>query len=853
MRARLKDLRQLITLILGRLQLGLGRILEVILRVWRRLNAVEIPLSPLQWILLFYIIFGFAYTAATPVFEANDELWHFGYLQFIRETGELPIQVFDGSDTVYAQHGSQPPLYYVLMALLTAPIDIHDADNYRMLNPHVTANQPDSFGNKNLVLRDNSVDFWRGTGLVVLIVRLGGLALGAGTIVLVFKVGEFVAPQRPTVAFVAAAITGLNPMFIFVSASINNDALAMILNGALVLTMLRCLRDGFSLRYSLLIALLFALTSITKLTSLVLLPILLGIGIFVYFRSRDLRGFLVYFGVMIFFWLILAGWWYLRNLYRYDEPFGMMTMANIAGPRGITFSIVDLLTEFQQFRMSFWGTFGALNIQLSAIFYLLLDLMTFFGLVGCVFLVLQLLAISDFAYARYELTHVMALLITFAFLWIGVLYWSTQTRTSDGRILFPLIAVISPILAVGFVETVWWIVFSLRPPNLDFVRAGDAVPRDLLDETMVWQLRILGIVAILAPITVIAGQYAAPEPVVELPKNARPVYAEFGDVALVAYERLDRRYSPGDKVRVKLYWRVMEQSEADNSIFLRLVDDKRQEIGHYLTFPGAGTLRTSAWQTGAIYPDEYLISIHASASGRYPFDLMVEWENLQQDHGIRATNAEGDKIGPVLLNIGAVVSTRLLDTTVGYVELPAEQQPNFDESIRLLRFALDSDLNELVLVWKTESLPDDSYSVFVHMLDDNGSIVAQADSSPRLPTKYWRWGETYSTHHRLPEALPLQEHKVLVGWYLNDGLTYPKTEYRHKVEQEEGEEEIFLDSYAIPWDILQEQTRLTEEASIVSEDEATPAALNQLDGTPSVVDTQEPGDAGGAFDDGVDA
>ena len=58
MRARLKGLRQLIALILGRLQLGLGRILEVILRVWHRLNAVEIPLSPLQWILLFYIIFG---------------------------------------------------------------------------------------------------------------------------------------------------------------------------------------------------------------------------------------------------------------------------------------------------------------------------------------------------------------------------------------------------------------------------------------------------------------------------------------------------------------------------------------------------------------------------------------------------------------------------------------------------------------------------------------------------------------------------------------------------------------------------------------------------------------------------
>ena len=177
--------------------------------------------------------------------------------------------------------------------------------------------------------------------------------------------------------------------------------------------------------------------------------------------------------------------------------------------------------------MSFWGLFGALNIQLASVFYLLLDLMTILSVIGCVFLGLQLLAISDFAYARYELAHLLTLASALLLLWLGVLYLSTLTRVAEGRMLFPLIAVISPLLAVGFVEIVWWIVFSLRPPNLEFVRAGDAVPKELLHSTMLWQLRFLAIVAVFVPFTVIASQYNTPQPVETPPDRAQPLYAEF--------------------------------------------------------------------------------------------------------------------------------------------------------------------------------------------------------------------------------------------------------------------------------------------------------------------------------------
>ena len=840
MQARISGLTQTLRELKAHALRGLARALLAARKIWRRVDAIDIPLSPLQWVLLFYFVFGALYLGATPVFEANDEIWHFGFVQHLREHGSLPIQQFDGEDTRYQQHGSQPPLYYALMALVTSPIEINDADQYRLLNPHVNALQPESFGNKNLVIHDETLSIFRGAGLAVLVIRALGLAMGAATVLLVFKVGELIAPQRPTVAFVAAALTGLNPMYIFVSASVNNDSLAMLLNGALVWLLLRSLRDGFRLRYSIVIALLFALSCLTKLTAFALLPLFVGAAYFAQRRTKDRRGALIFFSVVVILWMLVAGWWFVRSVQTYGEPFGIITMANIAGPRGITFNLVDVFADFQQFRMSFWGLFGALNIQVTSIFYVLLDVMTLLSFIGFIFLILQLLAISDFAYARYELAHLLTLASAFAFAVLGILYWSTLTRVLEGRMLFPLIAVVIPLLAVGLVEIVWWIVFSLRPPNLEFVRAGDAVPVELLHDSMVWQLRVLGAVALLAPLTVIAGQYAAPQPVLEVPEKALPIYAEFGDVSLVAYERVDRRYNPGDRVHLTLYWRVTAQSPTDNSVLLRLVDDNQQEIGRYATFPGAGSLRTSRWQAGAIYPDEYVIRISDKAYGRYPFDLKVEWGDLANEASIPAIDSGGRMIEPVLLDIGAVVAARSQAVSAAANEIPAETQPKFDDSILLESFQLNLKLNEITLNWKTESTPSENYTVFAHMLDDNDNIIAQADAPPRLPTEYWRWGESYRTYHRFPSEFSMIDYRVSVGLYINDGLSYPRAEYQvtvnaSEVDADEAEEplagaepegdsdlldeqeldseteqvEVFRDTFLIPWDIASEVLALT--------------------------------------------
>ena len=825
------------------------RALSLVGSAWRWLDSLDIPLSPLQWVLCFYLAFGAIYLLATPVMEASDEIWHFGYVQHLRETGELPVQDLLQRDTLYRQHGSQPPLYYWAIAALTAPLNLDDAAQLRQLNPHALVDKPGAYGNKNLVAHADDSPQFAGASLALLIARGVGLALGAVTIAFVYRIGELIAPQRPTVAFVAAAITGFNPMFIFVSASVNNDSLAMCLNGALMVLLLRTLRNGFAWRASFTIALLFALACLTKVTSLLLLPVIVVVALLVLRKTGDRRGLLTLLGALAICWLLICGWWLARNWQLYGEPLGILTQATLAGSRGMYFDLADLFAEYQQFRMSFWGLFGAANIQLANIFYVLLDLMTLLSFGGFLFLILQLLAISDFAYARYELAHLLTLALALAILTAGVVYLSALTPVTQGRLLFPLIAVISPVLAVGLVEAVWWLVFSLRPPNLDFVRAGDAVPKELLNSAMLWQLRALAAVAFLAPLTVIAGQYSAPAPIAELPPRARPVYAEFGDATLIAYERVDRRYSAGDQVGFTLYWQVREQSPSDHSLLLRLVDDRGHTIGSYATYPGAGSLRTSSWRAGAIYPDEYLIAISGAAYGRYPFDLHVAWTEGGSDASIRARDEGGQPIDPVLLDIGAVVSQRQQQSAPVFNDIPLDSQPVFDDAMRLEGFQLDFERNEIGLHWKADSAPGDNYTIFAHLLDAAGEILTQADAPPRLPTRYWRWGETFTTFHQFPAAPNMLQHTVVVGLYLADEPGYPKAEYVAMPAVDETAQaelddlptpeddlasddyaleeaaEVMLDAYAIDW------AEATEVLALTPTPEPTPEASQ--DGEPS--------------------
>src|SRR5262249_21656043 len=155
-------------------------------------------------------------------------------------------------------------------------------------NPHAKAGVPGASDNKNLVLHDSPHPPLEKTALAVFVARLFSIALGTITVYAVYASARLIASEN--VALLAAGLTAFNPMFLFITASVNNDNLVMALNSVIIWQMLVMLRDGFNMRRSLLLAILIALTSLSKLSGLVLIPVVILAALWLVSRQRNWRG-----------------------------------------------------------------------------------------------------------------------------------------------------------------------------------------------------------------------------------------------------------------------------------------------------------------------------------------------------------------------------------------------------------------------------------------------------------------------------------------------------------------------------------------------------------------------------------
>ena len=76
---------------------------------------------------------------------------------------------------------------------------------------------------------------------------------------------------------------------------------------------------------------------------------------------------------------------------------------------------------------------------------------------------------------------------------------------------------------------------------------------------------------------------------------------------------------------------------------------------------------------------------------------------------------------------------------------------------------------EITLVWQTLSVPEQSYTAFVHMLDESGVIVTQSDAPPAggYTTDRWIAGEVVSDTHplTLPANLRPGRYRLVAGLY----------------------------------------------------------------------------------------
>jgi hypothetical protein len=713
-------------------------------------------------VLILFVVLGIIYSLATPVFEASDEWWHYPVVKHIADGKGLPVQN-PAVPTYWHQEGSQPPLYYLLAAGLTSWIDTSDLAEVRQPNPHAVVGLPLVVGNKNMVVNADREHWpWRGTTLAVYLIRLWSVMLGAITVWLTWHVARCLWHGADQVALLAAMLTAFNPMFLFISASVNNDSLAALLAAAVVLVLLRALYRGQSGWDGLWLGVLLGLGALTKLSVLVL-ALLVAVALsWDAWRRRVWRTWL-FNGVLIIACMsLIAGWWYWRNWTLYGDPTGLNRMLDIAGRRDDPMTLHGLWAEFQGFRISYWGLFGGVNILMDRWIYSALDALMLTGGLG---VVVSGALTSKLVNQRITKSNHRSLLPTSLFLlvvWVGLAFaslirWTWQTHASQGRLMFVAIAGISTLLATGL--------GTLTPARWRSVMVG-VVGGGLL------------LLAAISPFRYIMPAYAR-SPLLsqeELPADLHRLDWVFENKMKLLGYRLGRSaVHAAENLPVEVYWQALEPMSVNYSTFVHLHGRERAVIGALDTYPGLGLWPTTALSPGDIVADTYSVPVEARAEEHAPARLRVAVGLYRYDQPGR----------PVLPGVDAAGQS-LSDVFVGEVKLVPWQwptpQPARPLSVRfgdgIILTGADSTCTpqpvpcDLTFYWTVTRSPSADYQVFIQLWRDMQQ-VAGFDGPPvggDYPSSWWADGEVIVDQHTItmPADLPPGDYRWRVGLYRLD-------------------------------------------------------------------------------------
>lgn len=730
-------------------------------------------------ILLGYVLVSVTYALATPPLESSDEYKHYPVVQHIQTTFRLPVLDPD-EPGLWLQEAVQPPLYYVLMAGLTFWIDTSDLPDLHQVNPHAFVGNPNQVANKNLIIhRPTDEQFpWQGSVLAVYVIRLATILLGMGTIVVTARLGALL--HGPDIGLLAAALTAFNPMFLFVHAAVNNDALSILLGSLGLYLLVNLWRDSPDprrewSRYVILGAVL-GLGIVTKL-SLAGLLALAGLALaWLSWRRREWRHLVFGGSLILAMAMLLVLPWIIRNWQLYENPTALNVFIEVQATRDGPITWQGWVGEFGTFYRSYWGLFGGVNIAMPEFLYSIYNLLALAGVIGFAVWIFRgdrerlqpenHQTEENLNQGRWHSAKALLvddgwwLLIAWSMLIFAMLLrWNINAPSFQGRLVFSAIGAVNIILASG-------LLFWVRPSG----RRQLAIALALL----------AFVTAAVLPWTTIRPAYQVPASLNDVPNQALfgPISfgSEDGEIQLVGVQvEADQSVSPGgDPIEVTLYWQATGPIEDNLLSAVNILGRNNESIGHVNRYPASGMVPTSLWQPGQIWRDEYLLFPSAEAEAPTRLKIRAAIFDSASDRDVSAYGPDGTAID--LLVVG---EARL---AAGQLQVPSPGNPlsvTFSDGITLQGIDLKPETAEpgdqisLTLYWRSDKKPSQDYTVFVHLLDDTGRQIVGADSPPVLgdyPTSLWREDDQVLDKHilNLPADLPPGPYIIAIGLYTPD-------------------------------------------------------------------------------------
>lgn len=714
---------------------------------WHRLRLAAL--------LMLYTLLAGWYSVRTPVGEGVDEGAHFAYVQYIAEQRRLPVLTTEGLLPVAMAH--HPPLYYLLGAPVVALFDTSDAPDALRPNPHFVWRENDGRDGWNVVLHYGQGAFpWRGTVAAIHALRTLSVMLGALTVAACYATARLLLPRKPWAPLGAAALVALNPSFLYTSSTVHHDPLIICLVSLGILHALYISHREPRRADPIVAGLLVGAATLAKLTGLILLPMyLLALAL----RLRGARGWRVVAGETVILGVgvgIIAGWWFLRNQILYGDILGWQMFRQI-----FSFNFRQTSYSWGLFRhellaqlgRTFWGAFGFMHITFP-------EFARFFwwavALAG-VGLIISLLDVATGRVRRAVLAPWLIPLSALALVLGAVVRFSVEsTGAGHVRYVFPAASAFAPLLIVGLNRLAAW-------------RAQRVISLALVAGLCAY--------AVWLPMVHVWPRYAPPREVSqEELAGARPLALDFeGGIRLVAYTVHPPVATPGSWLTLTLYWQATGEPEdrSDPYAHVALVSDDGERLDARSFWPDAST-SPIVWLPGQTIASRVpLYSPARERAGNVAVELgLVDGRDGMPLAALDPTSQlplVGSPKVATLVAPGALVA-------VSSDAIPHPRAERIGQTIGLAGYdlapwSLSPGGTLVVLVyWEVHAKPPADWTVFVHLVNEQGAVIAQFDGPPgggQSPTSTWERGELWMDSYPviLPEDLVSGSYRLLLGMY----------------------------------------------------------------------------------------
>lgn len=255
----------------------------------------------------------------------------------------------------------------------------------------------------------------------------------------------------------------------------------------------------------------------------------------------------------------------------------------------------------------------------------------------------------------------------------------------------------------------------------------------------------------------------------EIP-NATDTAARFGDHAdLIAYKLSDTRAVPGQTIDLTLVWRVLKRTADNDVIFIHLITAQNEAAAVFDIVPELGAYPTWVWKPGEVIVTHHQLKIPQRLKpGSYSLEFGL-YDTLNGDRVNRIDESGASSDDRLILG-----RLKVAPSTPSHFKPSHVQTSQFGGQAELLGYDLqpgaDPHSQRLTLYWEALSEMARDYTVFVHVLDATGNIVAQADHQPQdgnNPTSSWAPGEEIrdAVDLSLPMTVPSGDYRIEVGMY----------------------------------------------------------------------------------------